>query len=211
MIRTWTDTELDLVETLTRCLRLISLAQIWKVWWPEASSQKTVRRELRRLRDGKLLLRTVVNVHPALQVKSPLIMWQPRDSQPSFERAVQRIRSRWQQLTEPTEVYWASPLAANLFGSGAGELPQLTHRDHDLLLAEVYVLYRHQRPELARRWIGEDVFPKAGYRIKNPDAFLFDEGGRPMRAIESAGRYGLQQIQSFHDHCVDQTLSYELW
>ena len=190
----WTAIELDLVESLTRCVRLLSLAQIRKVWWPEIASHKALRRELRRLRDGRLLFRTVANVHPIPVLKSPLVRWQPQDIDPIFDRIALRVRSRWQQVSEPTEVYWASPLAANLFGSGGGELSPLLHRDHDLLLAEVYVMYRRQHPELARRWIGEDVIPKAGYRIKNPDAFLIDEAGRPVRVIESAGRYGRQQI-----------------
>ena len=57
----------------------------------------------------------------------------------------------------------------------------------------------------------EDVFPKAGFRIKNPDAFLLDDSGKPMRVVESAGRYGIPQIESFHQHCVERDLPYELW
>jgi hypothetical protein len=102
-------------------------------------------------------------------------------------------------------------MSANLFGSSAGELSTLLHRDHDLLLAEVYVHYCRHSPQLAARWLGEDVFPKAGFRVKDPDAFLFADDGRPERVIESAGRYGRAQVQAFHEHCIEFDLPYELW
>ena len=60
-------------------------------------------------------------------------------------------------------------------------------------------------------WVGEDTRPKAGYRIKDPDAWLLDAQGRTICVIESAGRYSTQQIESFHEHCVEYGLPYQLW
>jgi hypothetical protein len=102
-------------------------------------------------------------------------------------------------------------LAASVFGSTAGKLPPVEHRDHDLRLAAVYVHYCMTFPQLAQLWIGEHALPKAGYRIKDPDAFLRDDAGRFVRVIESAGRYGATQLRSFHEHCFEFDLSYELW
>jgi hypothetical protein len=207
----WTNRELDIVDALTRRVRLMTLSQIGQTWWSELGSQKAVRRELKRLREGGLVQRTIINAHPRLALKSPVAVWQPNHVEPDLQRVAERIRGRWRHGAEPTEVYWASSQAANLFGSAAGQLPNVLQRDHDLLLGEVYVFYRLRRPDLVHRWAGEDVFPKAGYRIKDPDAFLFDDSGKPMRVIESAGRYGVRQIESFHQHCVEQDLPYELW
>ncbi len=108
-------------------------------------------------------------------------------------------------------MFYASRLAANLYGSSAGHLPDLNHRDHDLLLGQVYLVFRTARPTEARQWIGEDTRPKAGYRIKDPDAFLVDAAGEVVRVIESAGRYSASQVESFHDHCAEHGLPYELW
>ena len=207
----WTHRELNIAAALTRCVLLMTLSQIGHVWWPELVSQRPIRRELRRLRDGGLLRRAIINAHPRLAIKSPVFVWEPSQSEPDFKRVAERIRSRWRNGGEPTEVYWASSQAANLFGSDAGQLPNVLHRDHDILLSEVYVFYRLRCPELVHRWAGEDVFPKAGFRIKNPDAFLLDDSGKPMRVVESAGRYGIRQIESFHQHCVERDLPYELW
>jgi hypothetical protein len=98
-----------------------------------------------------------------------------------------------------------------LFGSTAGGSLSLPHLDHDLRLASLYVHYRRHFPDWARLWIGEHALPKAGYRIKDPDAFLQDKTGRVLRVIESAGRYSSWQVESFHEHCVENQLSYELW
>ena len=85
------------------------------------------------------------------------------------------------------------------------------HWNHDLLLSAVYALYRRSRASAAARWLGEDALPKAGFRIKDPDAFILNDEGRPVRAIESAGSYGAAQVAGFHEHCARAGLGYELW
>ncbi len=207
----WTHAELEIVETLTRRVCLMSASQLADVDWSGIESVQPLELPLNRLLAAELLLRTVVNVQPRLTLDKPLVAWQPGANQPDLQRARAAIKERWQQSAEPTEVYWASRRAANLFGSTARDLPDLFHRDHDLLLSEVYVLYRRHRREWAQRWLGENVFPKAGFRTKDPDAFLFGDDGRPALVIESSGRYGLRQLESFHEHCVAFELPYEIW
>ena len=111
---------------------------------------------------------------------------------------------------------WALPVfagkrAANVYGTSAGRLAAVNHRDHDALLGAVFAHYRLNRPHEAVDWIGEDARPKAGFRIKDPDAFLVDAAGTPYRAIESAGGYAPAQVEAFHQHCVENQLAYELW
>jgi hypothetical protein len=207
----WKPRELDVVETLTRRVSVLSLGQIARGWWPEEVSGKGVRRQLRRLREGGLLHRAFVNVSPLPEPRGPVLTWQPEQTAPNLELIARRLQARFREPAEPTEVYWSSRQAANLFGSTARELPSLSHRDHDLWLAEVYVFYRRHRSDAAARWWGEHVFPKAGYRLKDPDAFLCADDGRVLRIVESAGRYGLKQLLAFHEHCCEFDLSYELW
>ncbi len=207
----WTTRDLDIVETLTRRVRLLTVQQVACIWWPSTSHVRIVRRRLRRLTGAGLLHRTIVNIHPLLRLKRPLFSWSPGNGEPDFEEVSTRARTRWGRPGTPAEVYWASPVAANLLGSTAGKFPELSHRDHDLLLSQVYVLYRRDRPAEARQWTGEDALGKAGYRIKDPDAFLMDERKTRLLVIESAGRYSAKQIKSFHQHCVENKLPYELW
>lgn len=207
----WTHRELDIVETLTRRVRLLSTAQIRRVWWTAAGSERIVRRRLRRLQNAGLVAHAIANVHPVLQVNSPLTSWSNSAPAPDFEAVSQNARRRWTEPSEPTDVFFATRLAGNLFGSTSHGLPPLTHRNHDLLLGQVYVHYRTSHSELARRWVSEDVMSKAGFRVKDPDAFLLDDDGQFERVIESAGAYSVKQVQSFHWHCVEYDLPYELW
>jgi len=206
-----THRDFDILETLTRRVRLLAIEQIRRVWWPTHTNCRIARRRMRQLAAAGLVCRTIVNAHPLLPVKQPLGIWRADDEEPDAHRISREARDRWRQTSEPVEVFTATRRTANLFGSTAGRLPAMLHRDHDLLLSQVFATYRTLRPEEARRWLGEDALPKAGYRIKDPDAFLVDGSGRPSRVIESAGRYAPAQIASFHAYCVEYDLAYELW
>ena len=207
----WTKTDLDIVETLARRVRLLSVEQVARVWWPELRSLRVVRRQLRRLRTAGLVAKAMVNVHPLLDVRAPLVRWTPGEDEPDFARIAARAKGRWQIASIPHQLFLATRLSASLFGSSAGHLPELTHRDHDLLLGQVYVLYRTKSPADATQWVGKDARAKAGYRIRNPDACLLGSGGQVIRVIQAAGRYSQRQVEAFHEHCAGCGLPYELW
>ncbi len=199
-----------MVEALTRHVRMASLSQLARLGWPTASRNVSARRLAELVKAG-WLERFVINAHPPLPVTKPLFAWSPGGEEPDARRVSRDCRDRWSLAAVPTEVFVASPLAASLLASTARRLPPQEHRDHDLRLTSVYIHYHRTAPDLAAMWIGEHVLPKAGYRIKDPDAFLRDEQGRILRVIESAGRYGPQQVESFHEHCRELELPYELW
>jgi len=211
MNATWTTRDLDIVETLTRRVSLLTLDQIARIWWPTAGSARVVRRRLRRIAAGGLVACHLLNVCRLPRLAGPLLSWIPGQPDPDYQAVSHRARCRWTLPASPELILVATPLAANLFGSTARGLPPMEHRDHDLLLAEVYVFYRRSRPRDASMWTGECALSKAGYRIKDPDAFLIDPAGKRHRAIESAGRYGPDRIEEFHLHCFSRELPYELW
>ncbi|MHC4880386.1 MAG: hypothetical protein ACYTGL_28385 [Planctomycetota bacterium] len=207
----WTPRDLDIVEALARRVRLLTDQQIQSIWWTEPCSLPVVRRRLWRLQSSGLIERTTINAQPVRTNIAPLAEWSPGATAPDPQSVSDLARCRWDSPAVPTRVYSASRLAANLFGSSATHFPRPEQFDHDLLLGQVYVEYCTGRPDVAGQWIGEDALPKAGFRIKDPDAFLYDEDGHVIRVIESAGRYSPLQIESFHNHCRQYSLPYELW
>ena len=211
MMLTLTERDLDLLDALTLRVRLLTLRQVTELWWPTGENQRCARRRLECLEVAQLIEIHRVNAHPLLPVTSPLFAWAPGDAEPDCEQLAARCSQRWSQPAVPMTVCVAAPLAANLMGSTACGLPHRDHWNHDLRLASVYTAYRLQRPKLATMWIGEHGLPKAGHRIKDPDAFLRHKNGQNVRVIESAGRYSESQVQSFHDHCEAHDLPYELW
>jgi hypothetical protein len=209
---TWTARDLQIVEALTTKVRLLTRDQIARGWWrPSERSQRHAADRLGVLTKAGLLDGYLVNAHPLFRVETPVFRWAPGETDPEAEAVAERLQGRWTEAARPTMVYAASRLAANLYGSFAGRLPDLTHRDHDLLLGEVYLLYLRDDPEAAVRWAGEDTRPKAGYRVKDPDAFVLDGDGEIARVVESGGRYGRVQVEAFHEHCAEHDLPYELW
>lgn len=210
MTITLTDRDQDLLESLTGRVRLMTRQQV-KAAWSQSKAVGNNDRWVERLWSAGLLERHWINAHPLLAVDQPLFAWKPGTVDPDVQAIASKSRDRWQQAARPVQVYVASRLLANLFGSTARGLPKPGHRDHDLRLATVFVHYRIHRPRLASLWIGEHVLTKAGYRIKDPDAFLRDAQGRVLRVIESAGHYDVRQVESFHEHCLENDLPYELW
>ena len=206
-------TKLDrqIVETLTRRVRVVTFEQISEHWFPECCTVRSVKHRLAQLVESRLVETYCINVHPMLEVNNPILCWQPGANEPTIERVHETVRSRWTCASNPKWVCVASPLAANLFGSNAWGLPAIEHRDHDLRLADIYLHYRQSFPRLARLWQGEHIRPKPGYREKHPDALLVTSSGKVIRAVESAGHYGLKQIEAFHAHCAEHDLPYELW
>jgi len=206
-----TSRDMDLLDALTLRVRLLTLRQVTELWWPTGENQRCARRRLESLAAADLIEIHRVNAHPLLPVTNPLFAWKPGEVEPDFEQMAGKCRNRWNRPAMPMTVCVAGRLAANLMGSTARGVPHRDHRNHDLRLASVYAAYRQQRPRLAAFWIGEHGLPKAGYRIKDPDAFLRQPDGKLLRVIESAGRYNARQIQNFHDHCEANELPYELW
>ncbi|MDZ4689000.1 MAG: hypothetical protein SH850_28320 [Planctomycetaceae bacterium] len=207
---TLTARDQDFLECVTGRVRLLCSRQVAELW-SDSPPGRTGERWVYRLWRAGLVERHQINAHPLLAVDRPLFAWKPGAADPDPADVSRASRDRWQLAAQPVEVYVATRLLANLFGSTARGLPKPEHRDHDLRLATVFVHYRQRHPRLARLWVGEHVLPKAGYQIKDPDAFLRDPHGRIRRVIESAGRYDARQVESFHDHCVEHDLPYELW
>ena len=210
----FTDRDLDLIETITRRVRLLTYPQIAAIWWPTTVARQSGQRRVSELvREGWLEHRTIL-AHPPQTVDLPVLCWSPEMKfamQKDITNVGHHVRSRWSRPAVPAQVYVASNKAANLFGSTAYGFPSREHWNHDLHLAAVYVHYRRRFPDRARQWIGEHALPKAGYRIKDPDAFLVDENRRVVRVIESAGKYCQKQLEQFVKHCYRRKVAFELW
>lgn len=203
--------DMSITRSLTRQVRLMTTRQVAAIWWRNNGGLKECARRLNLLLDFGWVEVATLMVHPLLSQDEPLARWVPGDPRPDFQDVARISRSRWQCPAIPMEVVAASRMAANLMGSTSWGIPRSEHWNHDLHLSQVFVWYQLNSPLLAKHWIGEHVLPKAGHRIKDPDAFIVD-GDRHVRlVVESAGRYGVKQVESFHRHCVRFQLPYELW
>ena len=108
-------------------------------------------------------------------------------------------------------MFYASRLAANLYGSSAGQLPDLNHRDHDLLLGQVYLVFRAIRPTKHGNGSAKILAPKQATGSRIPMPFWLMRPERPFALSNLPDAIPASQVESFHDHCVEHGLPYELW
>ncbi|MBI1310103.1 hypothetical protein GC176_02260 [bacterium] len=202
----WDQTDIDVMETLCCKVRVLSEDQIVRAW-----GQKAIEENVAPLIHADMIRCEFWTVILPVIGETPSMTWKPEQPEPDAWKLSQRFRGRWDRQAVVVTAIMATERAGRLFGSRSGHPLREIERGHDLLLAEVYLLYRERLPELAAAWLGEDALPLAERGVKNPDAFLFDDSDRPRRVIESAGSYSQKQVETFHRYCKTARLPYELW
>ena len=195
---------------LARQVKVLSSQQIASIWGNDTGDE-SLNGILCQLVESGLVTKSEWNVVPPPIDECPAFTWRPADAAPDGWRLSKQFRLRWKQPTRPIDVFQATVKAGRLFGSLCGSMIRTIEQQHDLLLSQVFVLYHERLPQLVPFWVGEHAMPVAERGVKNPDAFLIDNRGEPRRVIESAGAYSQEQVESFHRHCQQAGLPYELW
>lgn len=204
----------EILKTLAVRVRILSLSQIARTWWNTAAQPEVhARRHLNMLRDTNQLFETAVAVSPMLDLRAPVVVWKPGQPQPDLDAAARTLLERWPPVpTRPTSVFAATEATNNLYGGPPSvRTTHPSHVDHDIHVGEVFLRYLREHPALAERWQGEDVRPKSGYRLKDPDAVLEFDGGAYIHVIEFGGRYDKERVRAFHQDCAKRDRSYEIW
>lgn len=204
----------ELFDALTRRVRLLSLAQVARTWWPQASRPaRAAETRLRALAEDGLIGLSRELAHPELDLETPVISWTPGEAEPNFGSASFKLQSRWSSDPVRTLCVSATHLAARRFGGYGGRPSREIERTHDLHFSQVFLLYRSRHPELVPFWIFEEQIKAERSRRargeKLPDAFLRLESG--LRVIEFGGAYGKRKLQAFHHYCEEKSYPYEIW
>ncbi len=202
----------EILEALTRRVRVFSIEQLARAWWPD-SKRPTARAQarVRALNVGGFVQIQKGAAHPEIQLTAPLTSWTPNDTRPDFGALAYRLQSRWTEHPVMLTCVSATAKAARVFSGHGGRFPREVERTHDLHLTAVYLLYRRQKPEVLGGWQHEDDIRRArGRNVERlPDVILDRALGR--LAIEFGGSYGKQKLIAFHEYCEAQSLPYEVW
>lgn len=168
---------------------------------------------IRKLVENDWLGKATVVARPTPVLDAPIYCWSPGEREPNFGKSAWKAQSRWTLAPKSTTIIYAGRRATqNYLGTRPRKVKQIFQVTHDLGLAEVYLLTRRLRPELAKSWVGEGKHRFKKPRMKNADAFIFaGDTWPPKLVIEFAGCYPKKRIEQFHAFCVEQNLSYELW
>jgi hypothetical protein len=209
-----TQRDLYILEILTQRVRVMSVAQVARVFWPTAEdSVVSAEARLRALdKSGHVELFTIT-AHPELPLGEPVTTWQVGLPTPDFAAVSTAVRSRWTQPERATLVVGATAQAGRELAGHGGRRPRTSEGTHDLHLAAVYLEMRRNLPTRARTWRSEAsivaVRNKSARAQKLPDAMVRD--GRSQTAIEFGGAYDADKLAAFHSHCEKNSFGYEVW
>lgn len=207
-----TSRDTELLQVLTLRIRILSLAQIGRVWWPDAATPAIApMRRLQQLQaDGYVELVSVM-AHPETELSRPLVTWQPGLPPPDQGALAYRLRTRWNEPLVDTPCVIATAFAGRFFGGYGGRKPRRAETTHDLHLSAVFLQMQTNHPERAATWISEEGRKKdLEHGEKLPDAIVTD--GDHLTVIELGGKsYDRPKLEAFHDHCAGRNLAYEVW
>lgn len=208
-----TDRENELCVILSHHVRILSIDQIARGWWPpNRDARWRARAAVNRLAREKWLCPVTVLARPMLELSAPIFEWAPGDPEPAFTLLENRCQERWECPAVQTEVVVAGRRALEVFGgSTPGDVKNACQTTHDLHLAEIFLRYREAGLNWREQWVGEDVIAARWEWKKLPDAVLCDKGGNPVRAVDFGGAYRDERLRDFHVMCATKSLSYELW
>jgi len=204
----------EILTTLTRRVRVLSLAQIGRTWFGDAGNPAdAARRRIGQLAEEGLVTLTTAMAHPELPLDAPQFTWRPGDAEPEFGPLAYRLQSRWCRPVQSTTLVLAAKLANHRFGGYVGgRAPRRSEVTHDLHLAAVYLWFLAHRPAFAKRWMSEhEQYALGGGRnARLPDAIAPHRRDRQKDlVIEFGGAYSKAKLQEFHDELSH--LAYQIW
>ena len=211
MARALTQRDEEILDTLSRRVRLLVLSQIATHWWKSTSSSKAnAQARIRTLEQAGWVSSHVVMAHPILQMEGPLFSWSPGKTFPPYRSLSYQLVRRWNQEPIRMKTYIATSKSGHHFGGRGGKLPRNHELSHDIHLAQVFLSKwkghgkgQGMDPEL---WESEELFHAQERNLKRPDAFI-----RPNTAIEMGGQYGVDKLKTFHALCEENRWDYEIW
>ena len=214
-----------IVRALTHSVPMLTLDHVARAWFsPSASGRTLAKNRLRKLMDLGYVERFRLSCKQLPPPTEPVLSWSPGEPSPGIKRfreASYQLKKRWHELPRKSlTVYTASKLAAYFLGSFAGGPPKIEHAPHDLVLSDLYLIYREKWPAMASRFVHEQVFRKAGHRIADPDVFVVADprnlttridNRNVERIVESGGAYGAERVAHIVRHAIERGKAVEIW
>ncbi len=202
-----TDRDRSMLNSLSRCVKVLSVEQIKRTWWPDGGDPRP---RLKRLEGAGWVERLLAIASVPIRSPKPISVWCPGHPEPDWSAIIASSCARWRTDVRAVSLVSVSESAAVHFG-GTARYPRPSEVSHDLLLAAVFLSVRSTRPRDASIWIGEGALAaQAGDASALPDALL-KRPGRPI-AIEVVGdSYRPDKLRTLHDYCAAQGWGYERW
>jgi hypothetical protein len=202
----------ELLEALARRVRVFSVPQVARTWWPDADDgRRAALARLRTLASEGCVDLDHAHVHPELELREPVVSWAEGLPEPDFGPVAYKLQSRWRERVRAETIVTIARAAAPEFGGYPSPALRTDEITHDVHLAAVYLRYREHSPALASDWVNERVIrrtrPVRGGPL--PDAMI--RSSSVQRVVEFGGAYSKRRVRIFHAFCSAKGFAYELW
>jgi hypothetical protein len=207
-----TDRDLEILDVLTRRVRVLTIPQLARTWWSHATDPEgTASKRIKALGCAGLVEIFPAPCHPELYLPTPVFTWHPHNPPPDFGAISYALQSRWTNRPQLLRAVIATNAAGTRFGGHGGKRPREVEHTHDVHLASVYLHIRQLDPEAAQHWMFETEIQKRRdtKRAKLPDAFI--PCPDPPRFVEFGGAYSKAKVEAFHHYCAQLAITYEIW
>jgi hypothetical protein len=205
------DRDRSLLGVLATKVKVLTVSQVRRTWWPDCGSDDLVRRRLKRLRQVGLLQLGRMVVFPEVTLGAPLAKWNPGASEPDLRCLLAKTRRRWSRSIEVVTAVSITATGAAMYGGRARRV-RPSEGTHDVHVAQVFLKKLSESSEQAAEWIGECELASESRGAEGviPDALVRLAG--QMLAVEVVGEsYTLAKLQRFCAYCRHRGWSYELW
>lgn len=211
-----TERDIELLKTLSRPVRGLSVDQASAGFWSASpSGKREARRRLVLLSDRGLItfVRAYARTGLIDLTTGPLFSWEPGGEAPNAAALSYRSQVRQSGILYPVSSVVATRKGARLFGGLGGGFVRPFQASHDLVLGSVFLWFRRHAPKLSSRFVCEDVLPKGkkgekGERVFDAAIESEFESGAAEVLIEVAGEYAPSEFERLHVEAVRRGLPY---
>lgn len=210
---TLTARDREILQVLTRRVKLLTIPQIARTWWSGAHAQQSAKRRLQDLEGRGLVESFTLLAHPELPLLHPVYSWTPGQVPPNFGALSYQLISRWTEPHAVVQAVIATRKAGITFGGYGGKRPKRVEENHDVHMAAVFLRIRTTSPELAACWYSEETIRRSRPNApgeKLPDAIVRPDGGTE-KVIDFGGEYNSEKLEAFHHWAEEKDLPYEFW
>jgi hypothetical protein len=204
----------DVFHTLTHRVRVLTVRQVARTWWPDAQDPPSAAlQRLRQLEGVDLVECFSMLARPEIHLAGPVVSWRPEDGDPDFGAVAYRLKYRWTEPPQDTPMVIATARCAQRFAGYGGRRPRPAETTHDIHLAQIYLRLLQANDKRTRLWVSEAARARSAARrgraAKLPDVLV----GRPGKflALEFGGEYDKARLREFHSYCQEHELPYEVW
>src|SRR5689334_22129737 len=121
----WTARDEELLMVLNHRVRIATMDQAGRTWWPQSRNAKAdAAARIRLLAKAGFVSTYQAVAHPELPLEHPVATWRPGEEAPELGAVSYRLKQRWREPPQLMTFVIASAKSRSVFGGHGGRRPR---------------------------------------------------------------------------------------